>query len=74
MYAPVLDADIDATVYGVNHAKFFPIVQSGDWMRESPQQNDVEMHNVFVTFIDGSYQFFCTNRRLAGFALHTQQA
>jgi hypothetical protein len=72
VYAPVLDADADAPIYGVNHSKFFPIVQSGDWMRESEPMKDVEMHNVIVTFIDGSYQFFCTNRRHAG--LHAAHA
>jgi hypothetical protein len=74
MYAPPLDADADGVVYGVNHAKFFPITQSGDWMRESEPMKDVEMHNVIVTFIDGSYNFFCSNRRTGGFVVHTQQA
>lgn len=57
-------------VYGVNHAKFFPIVQDGDWMRESEPIKDVEQHNVLTTFTDGSYNFFCKNVRAGGFVLH----
>jgi hypothetical protein len=70
LYAPVLDSDTSDPVYGVNHAKFFPIVQEGDWLRESEPMMDVETHNVIVTFIDGSYQYFCTNVREAGFVIH----
>ncbi len=58
-------------VYGINHAKFYPIVQSGDWLRESEPMSDVEQHNVVTTFIDSSYQFFCNNIRQSGFVLHT---
>jgi hypothetical protein len=73
LYAPPLD---DTTVnpynaiYAVNHAKFFPIVLSGDWMREDEPVIDAEQHNVITQFIDCSYQYFCTNRRLAGFVMH----
>jgi hypothetical protein len=74
IYAPTLDADADVPVYGINHAKFYPIVQEGDWLRESEPMTDVEQHNVITTFIDSSYQFFCQNRRQAGFVLHKQQA
>jgi hypothetical protein len=35
LYTPQLDADADGVIYGVNHAKFYPIVLDGDWMRES---------------------------------------
>ena len=56
--------------YGVNHAKFYPIVLSGDWLREEPPMKDVEQHNVVTAFIDGSYQFFCKNVREAGFVIH----
>jgi hypothetical protein len=70
IYAPVLDADTDNPIYGVNHSKFFPIVLEGDWMLEADPIMDVETHNVIVTFIDASYQYFCTNVREAGFVLH----
>lgn len=74
VYTPQLDADLDSVVYGVNHAKFFPIVLDGDWMRESDPMMDVEQHNVITTFIDGSYQYFCTNVREGGFVLHKTQS
>ena len=69
-YAPVLDADTSNPIYGVNHAKFFPIVQEGDWLRESEPMSDTESNNVSVVFVDSSYQYFCTNVRDAGFVLH----
>jgi hypothetical protein len=73
-YAPLLDSDTDDAIYAVNHAKFFPIVLEGDWMREDEPFIDIEQHNVITNFIDCSYQFFCTNRRLAGFVLHKHHA
>jgi hypothetical protein len=74
IYAPPLDADIDGAVYGVNHNKFFPIVLTGDWLRENEPMFDVEQHNVMTTFIDCSYQYFCNNVRLGGFVGHTVTA
>ncbi len=69
LWSPQLDSDTDSPVYGVNHSKFYPITQSGDWMREGEPMADVELHNVFTTFVDGSYQYFCTNVREAGFVI-----
>lgn len=68
-HAPELDNDVDRPVYGVNHDKFYPIVLEGDWMREDEPARDPELHNVVTTFVDGSYQFFCTNIREAGFVI-----
>lgn len=70
VYAPILDADVDQPVYGLNHAKFYPIVLDGDWMREGEPMMDVEQHNVMTTYIDCSYQYFCTNVRESGFVVH----
>jgi hypothetical protein len=69
LYTPQIDNDADGVIYGVNHAKFFPMVLDGDWMREGEPMMDVELHNVITTFIDGSYQYFATNIREAGFVL-----
>ena len=74
LYTPQLDSDADGVIYGVNHAKFFPIILDGDWMRESDPMMDVEMHNTITTFVDGSYQYFCLNVRESGFALSHQLA
>ncbi len=57
-------------IFAVNHAKFFPFVLEGDWMRESEPMIDVEQHNVQTVFVDCSFQFFCTNVREAGFTMH----
>ncbi len=69
-WSPNLDADTSLPIYGVNHAKFFPIVMEGDWMRENEPMIDPELHNVIVTFVDGSYQYFNTNIRESGFVIH----
>lgn len=69
LYTPQIDADADGVIYGINHAKFYPMVLDGDWMREGEPMMDVELHNVITTFIDGSYQYFATNVREAGFVL-----
>lgn len=69
LYTPQIDKDADGVIYGINHAKFFPMVLDGDWMREGEPMMDVELHNVITTFIDGSYQFFDTNVRESGFVL-----
>lgn len=74
LWSPNLDPDPDLPIYGVNHSKFFPIVQSGDWMRENEPMIDPELHNVIVTFVDGSYQYFCTNVRESGFVLHRRMS
>jgi len=70
-YTPQLDGATDSPVYGVCHNKFFPFTQSGDWMRESEPMTDVEQHNVITSFVDSSFNFFCTNVREGGFVLHT---
>ena len=59
-----------APVFAVNHNYFHPFVQEGDWLREDDPMTDQEQHNVFTTFVDSSYQFFCKNCRAAGFVLH----
>jgi hypothetical protein len=74
IYEPQLDSDSHGAVYGINHDKFYPVVQEGDWMREGDPMMDVEQHNVITTFIDCSYQYLCTNVREGGFVLHTAQA
>lgn len=73
LYAPVLDTDTHNPLYGINHAKFYPIVLEGDWMREGDPMMDVEQHNVITSFLDGSYQYFADNVREAGFVLTQKQ-
>lgn len=68
-YANKLDGDVDAPIYGVNHAHFYPIVLEGDWMRESDPMVDRDQHNSITTFIDCSFNFFDDNVRESGFVL-----
>jgi hypothetical protein len=80
IYTPTLDgftvlggsgtSNTPAPVFAVNHNHFFPFIQEGDWLRESEPMTDQEQHNVFTTFVDASYQFFCKNVRAGGFVLH----
>lgn len=57
-------------IFGVNHSKFYPIVQEDYWLAESEPQTDRQQHNVFTTFVDGSHNYLCTNLRTAGWVLH----
>ena len=74
IYTPAIDSATYTPVYAVNHAKFYPIVESGNWLRESDPMSDVEQHNTVTTFVDCSFQFFCQNVRQGGFVLHTVTA
>lgn len=74
IYENQLDTDVDAPIYGLNHKKFKPFTLDGDWMRESDPMMDVEQHNVMTTYIDGSYQYLCLNRREGGFVIHKPTA
>lgn len=69
-HTPLLNDATYSPVYGVNHAHFFPMVLEGDWMREDGPHKDVEQHNVFTTFLDSSFQYFCKNVREGGFVIH----
>lgn len=57
-------------IFGVNHNKFYPIVQEDYWLSESEPQTDRQQHNVFTTFVDGAHQYMCTNLRTAGWVMH----
>ncbi len=80
IYAPLLDemTVVDGggsdfapvPVIGVNHAKFFPFIQEGDWLHEDDPPPSAELNNVQVTIVDSSYQYFCLNVRQGGFIGH----
>lgn len=69
-HIPVLDSDAHDPIYFIHHGHFYPLVLSGEWMRENDPMNDVEQHNTFTTFYDSSYQFFLDNPQQAGGVLH----
>jgi len=57
-------------LYCVDWTKIQPIVQEGYWMVESEPLTDRGQHTTFTTFLDGSHQNLCINRRTAGFVMH----
>ena len=57
-------------LYCVDWTKIQPIVQDGYWMEESKPMNDRLQHTTLTTYLDGSHQNLCINRRTAGFLLH----
>jgi len=63
-----LDAANDDTrpLFAVNHDCFMPFIQEGDFYRETGPMNDVAQPDTFVTNVDMSFNFLCTNRRKQG--------
>lgn len=61
-----LDSDTMDPIYYINHAVFAPYVLAGDNMRRSPAEKQAAQHNVFVVFIDHTYNYFCNNRQRNG--------
>lgn len=57
-------------IYFINHGRFYPIVHTGEWMREHGPYTDVEMPEEFTTYIDSEFQFFCDNVREACGVIH----
>jgi len=70
VYIPQLDDDTDSPIYCVDWTKLQPIVQEGYWMVESKPMTDRGQHTTITTFLDGSHNNLCINRRTAGFVLH----
>jgi hypothetical protein len=71
VYIPQLNGVSCSPIYVVDFNKFQPIVQDGYWIEEGePISGGASQHTVFTTFIDGSHNNLCTNRRAAGFVMH----
>lgn len=64
VYVPALDADTANPIYSINWAVFHCVFLKGDVMRESKPQVSKDSHNTFVVFVDTTYNFLCSNRRL----------
>jgi hypothetical protein len=60
---PYLDRDAQDPIYMVNHGYFYPVGLKGDFLRESKPRQLNDQHNSFVTDVDLSYNFLCTNPR-----------
>ena len=72
VYVPPLD-DLNSygEIYAVDWTKMQAIIQDGYWMEEKGPMESPGQHTVLVTYVDGRCCILCTNRRTAGFVLHT---
>jgi hypothetical protein len=65
-YVPYLDNDTTYPLYMINHAYFKAFIMAGEYLREEGPMNSRDLHNVWSTFYNLSFNFLCTNRRMAG--------
>ena len=70
-YVPQLDGVTYSPIYCVDWSKLQPIVQDGYWMVEGEPMIDRLQHTTVSVFLDACHNNLCTNRRTAGFVLHT---
>jgi hypothetical protein len=71
VYVPQLDGVTYDPLYVVDWSKIQPFVQDGYWMEESKPMIDRLQHTTVTVYLDGCHNNLCTNRRTAGFVLHT---
>ena len=71
VYVPVLDDAKFGEIYAVDWAKLRVVVQEGYWLKEGEPMKSPTQHTVLVVYTDGRCCILCTNRRTAGFVLHT---
>lgn len=71
VYIPYLDNDSHGAIYAVDWSKLRVITQDGYWMKEDEPIKSPTQHTVLVVYTDGRCCIICTNRRSAGFVLHT---
>lgn len=62
-WVPKLNDDADKPVFMLRLADFYPVFLRGDYLRETGPIRASEQHNVWVTHVDTSWNFMCTNRR-----------
>jgi len=63
VYLPILDADATSPLYGINHDTFFPYILEGDNLREGDPDQYARNHNMFVVWVDLTYNYICVDRR-----------
>jgi len=73
-YITQLDSASYSPIYCIDFDKFVPYVQDGFWMEESEPMIEKSQHTTATVFLDGSHNNLCTNRKTAGFVLHTVTA
>ncbi len=62
-WVPQLDADTTNPLYMIDWETFYPVVLKGDYLRETDPEKAANMHNVFVVFVDLTWNIMCDNRR-----------
>jgi hypothetical protein len=63
VWTPELDSDTTYPIYMLNFAYFAPVFLKGDYLRESDPAKAEGQHNVFVVFVDLTWNILCTDRR-----------
>ncbi len=71
VYVPVLDDASFGEIYAVDWAKLRTVVQEDYWLKETEPMKSPTQHTVLVVYTDGRCCILCTNRKTAGFVLHT---
>jgi hypothetical protein len=63
MWIPKLDSDTNDPIYMINTRTFHPVVLRGDHLRETEPRQSPNQVNVYESYVFGSYNYICTNRR-----------
>jgi len=65
VWCPYLDDNSSETnpIYFLNFNNFHPIFLKGDVLRETEQEKAPGQHNVFVVYVDTTWNLLCTDRR-----------
>jgi len=63
VYVPKLDEDATNPVYMTDHSTFYPVILSGDYLRETGPFRAAKQHNVYEVHVDLSYNYLCLDRR-----------
>ena len=71
VYIPILDDASFGEIYAVDWAKIRAVTQADYWMKEGEPMTSPTQHTVLVVYTDGRCCILCSNRRTAGFVLHT---
>ncbi len=71
VYIPILDTASFGEIYAVDWTKIRAVTQEGYWMAEGEAMKSPTQHTVLVVYTDGRCCILCSNRRTAGFVLHT---
>lgn len=63
VWVPQLDSNTANPIYMLDMSQFYPVVLSGDYLRETDPEKAPNQHNVFVCHVDLSWNVLCVERR-----------